>query len=474
MELSEKEKIEIVLRSDMNSSSGFEISLRDILEIFIKGKLIIVIFIIIGILLSSGGYFILAPNKASVNMMISFNFDGIEKGLDPYGNNFDISKMKSPNVLSNVVESLELSKYDISADDLRVNLELTPIIPGDVTEKIKSLEEAKKLNIQDIQDYTYYPNRYTITLYIPKSFPISETKAREVLDELFKQYQEYFFYSYSDRSVLANALGPIDYNEYDYPEMSEVINNQITIIQNYLRTKNKEIGASDFRSKKTGFAFADIIDSIAVLEKVDVQRIDSIIASYNLTKNKDTLIKLYEHRIQKGELASQKKSDEAKIYSDVVNKYQKDKNVLLVPGLDQQSSVETTEESKYYDELMEKSASAGVSAQNSIHDAAYYKAQIEKLSKDTVEITQKQAAEKQVLDLLPDIKTKLQNWINVTNDTVQEFYVLQLYSKAITKLSPAEYTGMLASLLVFAAIGMVAGLVIGVLIILSKNYLRIN
>ncbi len=470
MEL-EKEKIEIILKPEMNNSSGFDISLRDIIDVFVKGKWLIALFVIIGLILSSVGYFIVTPNKASVNMMISFNFDGIEKGLDPYGNNFDISKIKSPNVLNKVVENLELSKNNISADDLRVNLELTPIIPGDVTQKIKSLEEAKKQNIQDIQDYTYYPNRYTITLSIPKSFTISENKSKEILDELFKQYQEYFFYSYSDRSVLANALGPIDYDKYDYPEMSEVINNQITIIQNYLKTKNKEIGASDFRSKKTGFAFADIIDSIGVLEKVDLQRIDSIIGAYNLTKNKDTLIKLYEHRIQQSELDSQKKTDEAKIYSEMLGKYQKDKNVLLVPGIDQQSSVETTGESKYYDELMEKSALAGVSAQNSVHDAAYYKTQIEKLTKDAVDIAQKQSAEKQVLALLPDIKNKLQNWINVTNDTVQEFYESQLYSKAITKLSPAEYTSVsVKTMLIYCGIGVSLGLLLGICIAFLNTY----
>ncbi len=473
MEISGKEKIELVVRQDRNDNKGIEISLRDIIEVILRGKWLIALMVVISIILSSVGYVLVTPYKGTVSMMISFNFDGIDKGLDPYGNNFDISKIKSPVVLNKVVENLGLSKYDISADDLRTNIDLTPIIPGDVTQKIKSLEEAKQQNIEDIQDYTYYPNKYTIKLNIPRSLNIGATKEREILDELFKQYQEYFFNTYSDKSVLSNALGPIDYDKYDYPEISDVIQNQIDIIQNYLATKNKELEANNFRSKKTGLAFVDIIDSIGVLKKVDLQRIDSIIGSYNLTKDKDKLIKLYEYRIQQSQLESMKKKDEAKIYDDKVSKYQKDKNVLFVSGSGQDANtVETSETSKYYDEMMDKSAVAGVDAQNAVHDATYYQMQIDKLTKDTVEIAKKQAAENEVLSLLPDIKKKLENWIALTNDTVQEYYDTQLYNSAITKLSPAESSGTLSSMKLYLAIGLVAGLAIGLFVTFLMEYWR--
>lgn len=473
MDISGKEKIELVIRQDRNDNKGIEISLRDIIEVILKGKWLIALIVAISIILTSVGFVLITPYKGTVSMMISFNFNGIEKGLDPYGNNFDISKIKSPVVLNKVVENLELSKYEISADDLRTNIDLTPIIPGDVTEKIKSLEEAKKLNIEDVQDYTYYPNKYTIKLNIPRSFKVGAVKEREILDELFKQYQEYFFNTYSDKSVLSNALGPIDYDNYDYPEMSDVIQNQINIIQNYLYTKNKELDANNFRSKKTGLAFVDIIDSIGVLKKVDLQRIDSIIGSFNLTKDKDKLIKLYEYRIQRSQLESQKKKDEAKIYDDKVSKYQKDKNVLFVSGMGEDANtVETSETSKYYDEMMDKSAVAGVDAQNAVHDAAYYQMQIDKLTNDTVEIHKKQAAEKEVLSLLPDITKKLENWIALTNDTVQEYYDTQLYNSAITKLSPAESSGILKGIVLSLAIGLVAGLLLGLFVAFLREYWR--
>ena len=288
MEVLKKEKVEVVLSRDKIGNRGIDISLRDIIEILIKAKWITAISVIIGILFAFAvGMYMqyLQPYKGSVNMIVTFNFNGIEKGLDPYGNDFDISKAKSPAVLSKVVENLNLSSYGISEDNIRTNLKIIPIIPGNITEKIRSLQESKAQNVGDGQDYTYYPNTYLVTLNLPRSFSISSFEAREILDELFKQYKKYFYNSYFSGTLLTDEIGPTDYSVYDYPQQIEIIKNQIITLKNYLKIKNNEVGASGFRSKKSGFTFGDIIDSITVLEKVDLQNIGASIDSYNLTKD---------------------------------------------------------------------------------------------------------------------------------------------------------------------------------------------
>ena len=37
--------------------------------------------------------------KPSLVALISFSFDGVEKGIDPNGDNFDVNKVKSPAVI---------------------------------------------------------------------------------------------------------------------------------------------------------------------------------------------------------------------------------------------------------------------------------------------------------------------------------------------------------------------------------------
>ncbi len=478
MEVMDKKKVELVLTHDKNDSRDINVSIEHIMETLLEGKFIIAITVVISLLLASiGGLFMeqrLQTFKGSASMIISFNFEGIEKGLDPFGNGFDITKIKAPAVLDKVVKNLELASKGINADILRTNIKLIPVIPGNITEQIKAQEEAKQQNIKEPTVNEYYPNVYIVKLNIPKTFYIDDVQAREVLDEIFVRYQDYFYYTYNNGSTLASALGPIDYDRYDYFQSVEVISNQISIIKNYLSAKSKEKGAKDFKSKKTGFTFNDILNSFEIIEKVDLQRLDALIGAYNLTKNKGELIKLYEYRLEKSELTSNKKADEAKIYTDTINKYKKDENIYVISGTqgEAESSIDTNKTSKYYDELIDKSTSAGVTAQDAKHDANYYKEQINKLKNDTVEQPKKQLAEKEVKTALPDIKTKLIKYIEITNDTVQEFYKSELFDRAITKISPAEYTKTRTKYNLYMALSLVAGLVLGVLITFIRKFLR--
>ena len=88
---------------------------------------------------------------------------------------------------------------------------------------------------------------------------------------------------------------------------------------------NQEYG-SNFRSVETGMSFGDIMESISIIKKVDLSRLDSIIGAYNLTKNKEKLIKLYEYRIKQAELSMNQKNEESALLTDIIQKYQKDQN----------------------------------------------------------------------------------------------------------------------------------------------------
>ena len=149
----------------------------------------------------------------------------------------DVSMIKSPVVLEQVVKALSLDQLGISSDDLRLSLNITPIIPGNVTENIKRLEEQKTGNIEPLQKYVYYPNRYLITFKMKRKLNVSAVTAQQIVDEVVKQYQQYFYRTYSDMSVLANAIHPVDYSEYDYPEVSKVIHKQLFFFSNFLFLK---------------------------------------------------------------------------------------------------------------------------------------------------------------------------------------------------------------------------------------------
>ena len=139
-----------------------ELSLAEIFRILLKGKWLIGILVFVAVIGTFSYLKFLSPEIGKVQTIISFNYNGIEKGLDPHGKNMDVSMIKSPLVLDNVVKALSLEQYGISSNDLRININITPIIPGNITEHITRLEEDIKGNIETLQKYIYYPNKNII------------------------------------------------------------------------------------------------------------------------------------------------------------------------------------------------------------------------------------------------------------------------------------------------------------------------
>ena len=473
-ELRSKEKIEVVLKNETPVEDGTEISLREILEALIKGKKLIAIILILALLSGIAANSIMTPYKGIAKAIISFNFDGIEKGLDPYGKKFDLSKIKAPIVINKVVENMELQQYGITVDTIRRNIEFEPIVPGDVVNKIKILKESAQKDkeaIERLEEYSYYPNEFVIKLNMPKDWKVSKSKGQEILNSIIDSYSEYFNYTYSDQELLANAVGTLNYEDYDYPEISLVMNNQINIIMSYLQKKSKE--APDFRSGETGLTFRDIMESVSIINNVDLNRMDSIIGAFKLTKDKEKLIKSLEYRIKRYELSKEKQMDESKITSEALDKFQKEKNILLIPGglNSTLGTMETEKTNPLYNKFAEQSVDTGVSAADIQHEIEYIRKEIALFqSEDDISVEQKKMAEQEVLLQIDKIKNKLSSWIDLTNTTVKEYYEVNLYKDAIMKLTPVQVYSANDKKMLNMAIALVLGLFIGIFAALLREY----
>ena len=438
-----------------------EISLRDIINVIIKGKWLIALITIICLLLTGLGSLYLDNNTQTAKIYISFSFDGIGSGLNPDGTRFDSNKIMEPVVVQKALDSLQIYSTVIRVDNVRRNMSVVPVVPNDIVEKTEILRKEG-------QDFTYYPNEFVINLKL--SDGIDSSTGGRILDAVVESYTNYFNDLYSDRSVLANAIGQLNYDEYDYPEVSSVIHNQINIISSYLSSKAKE--SNGFRSKQTGLTFGDIQESLAIIDNVDVSSMDSIIGAFNITKDKDKLITTYEYRIKVNELNKVKKIDEASQSKEMMNNYKREQQSILIPGLTtgENSSILQQENNSYYDSLADRATKAGVEASNRTHDNEYLLKEIERLKADTISAEAKMQAEKDVLNLLNNVKEKIENWIELTNKSVEEYYIQKL-NKAIMRLSPIEVRSDV-NILLNMLISLLIGLMIGILIAYFKDYWR--
>jgi hypothetical protein len=434
---------------------------------------VIVVCVILAIIVQS----ITKSYSYNVTSIISYNYKGIEDGLDPAGKNLDHNAVKSNIVLKDVIDRLKLDKNGLHIEDLKNNIEVAPVIPSNTVDKIKELESKKTLNVDEAQEFTYYPSKYIFTLKIPNGHGIDSEKAELIMNSIMNSYKKYFYYKYSDREIVENTIDKVQYSDYDYPEISSIINNQIELMVNFLTDKEKTKDGGNFRSENTKMSFKDITASLNVLKKVEVDKMDTIIGAFKLTKDKQKLIKLYEHRIKKLNLEKSKKQDESSITSNMTDKFKKERSITIIPKTTDENGksnvnekTEVISDSEYYDGLVDKSANANILARNNQHDSIFYKSEIERLNDDNIPEGQKKVAIKDVNELIKSIKKKLNNWTIISNKTLEDYYGETFYNKAITNNQLAIAVLPDNSLLVCGMAGMFIGCIFAVGITFFKEY----
>ena len=82
--------------------------------------------------------------------------------------------------------------------------------------------------------------------------------------------------------------------------------------------------------------------------------------------------------------------------------------------------------------------------------------------------------EQDVNEYIPVIKERIEHWIDLTNQTVDEYYQINLFNKAITRLSPSQYTSNLSDNKMVIAIAAALALMLGVCIVFIRYYLKKN
>ena len=447
-----------------------EINFREIIEIMLKGKKIIAISIIISLLVSFLGVYLTDTKKETVKVIIAVNSPGIEKGLNPDGTKFDINLIASNAIvrsaLQNIIvdddkKSVEVDKF---VEPIKRNIVIDPIVPGNIVDKILFMKKEGK-------DYEYFPGQFVITYNVSKDQKPKDKSGREILDALVDSYEKFFTDKYSGRTILANALGKVNYDFYDYGETSTVLHNQLSIIRNYLIEKMRE--GSDFRSKKTGLSFNDILESINIIDTVDIRKIDSLISAFNLTKDKEKLLIKYEYSIKTSVVEKEKKENEAKIAKDMMDNFKQEQNSVYIPGLTSditksEDNLKIGNSNSYYDSLAERSTNSAVEAANKVYDMQYIENEMNKIKSDQISEDTKKIVEKDVMVLVDYIKNKVENWVALTNDTTFEFYDLAL-NKAIKKLSPSESYAVYSKSKVFI-ISIAVGLFLGMFIVYFRHY----
>lgn len=421
-----------------------DITLREILVAIWKGKWLIILITIVALIVTGVGTYLMLPNSKSVVAIIEMNYPGIELGQNPDGSNFDIMQVKSPYVIESALKEMEFEDIGVKSDEIRRNIDITPIIPDDVAERAENM-------IRQGSEYIYHPSEFKITYKVNKAF--SYNQGISLVEAIISEYHKYFNSLYSDTKTIEKTIGSMDYTEYDYPDVVQVMNTQINTVQEFLKRKTEE--DSNFRSSETGYSFADLNRSFDILITVDTSKLESLVNSNTLTKDRDKLIKAYEYKVKRMELDRAKKNSEAEEAKKLMDQFKKEDFVIIPDGTGKDLRTENPQ--SYYNTLAETAIKASVEATSLQHEIDYYKKEIERLVSvsDRANIQLTTEADQ----LINTTKEKLLDLINTTNQTIEDYYSYK-YGNSIRQIAPAVMVSdinIIMNLLLAMAVGMMAG-----------------
>ena len=258
------------------------ISVWDLFKYIFKWKFIICIVVIAAML--CGYMYVQRGQTYSATAIIRLNDDCILEGKAPDGKTYDSYEIVSPNVLTEVISELSLSK---TVDSLRTRITVTPIVPD--TEK--EIRESKE---KTGEKHEYFPNTFSVT-YMGRVGEDTQ-QVRDILESVVNNYIEFYTHKYAKLASINDVAYSEEMGNYDYIDMAIMLSDNVDSIETTLNGYHQK--DSKFRSTSTGLTFSDLAKEYKYLQEFKIAGVFTDIYSGQITKNKDLLLKSY---IQKKE-----------------------------------------------------------------------------------------------------------------------------------------------------------------------------
>lgn len=410
-------------------------SILPIRAVYNNAKKLFVLWLVVAVAAAAilSGYNIIHDiSNRKIQVSVNFSFDGVESGHDPSGNKFDVNDIKSKSAIKKSLDELELEYDDIN--EIYASISISGNVPRDVINRITNYSSIysseNSIDSKRIQDTTYYPTQYTITMSCHE-VDLKFDDCVNLLNKLTENYKQTFFTNYGYKKSLETAVTAIDYNDYDYVDAVSVFDSSLLSLQDYIN----ELADKDetrFRSEKSGYSFADLSQSIETIRTEDLDMISSYITIYNVTKDKENLIVNYKFKIE--ELERNKKINEEKIQAlaETIDAYEKN-SILIFANATSGTDATLNQSTDTYDKLIDEQIAAQKEFSNCEQQIAKYNKRIKAL-----EGSLKKGSEDKIKEDFEKINNKINTLLESVNITVSEYYEDVVLKNAYMILSDAS------------------------------------
>ena len=276
---------------------------------YLKRWLPLILCFFIGMTLFS--YRVIAKKQSyTASAVIEYTNSSAKDGYAPDGSVIDVTEVASSGNMARVMENLGLSLGNYSLDRLCAGIKVEPIIE----EQALSIQEAVN---EEGEEYTIQPTAYVVSCTLDSSG--SEGLARDILNELLDVYFSDYSNKHINQEQVNNQTRDLAGTDYDYLEMVERIDQQLSDTINTLHIRY--LRERYFRSVNTGYSFSDLRDQFALIRDVNVSRLYSLILGNRISKDRSLLLNKYQNRIANYELTSQNAQESIDDILRIINAY---------------------------------------------------------------------------------------------------------------------------------------------------------
>ncbi|BEP30367.1 hypothetical protein [Helicovermis profundi] len=379
----------------------------------------LIISLIIALVITSLYYY---TRDVKISTIISLQFDGIEKGLNPDDTRFDYKNIVSEDVLKLVAKEANI-KY---TKELLSSIEIKEVLPSNIVRTIKS----RRI---DGDNYTYYPNEFIVSIDTKSKNGLTKEEDLKFLSKFKEGYEKYFIDKYSYPFIgLSNMVSYFDYSKYDYPELTKIFKSEFNMISSYLDVLIND--NKDFVSDK-GYTFKDIKETINISKDLDMDRIDSLVNRYELTNDVDILILKYKYMISRYELEKNKSISEYSSLDNLISIIKNNEHSVVIPS-SLGNSITINKLDDTYDTVASEATGSKLNVGKQEEKIKYLQSEIEKLSKLKSETKETKEAKAEVDKMVKELNQKILNWTDLIDEVSLEYFS-DKYSNSIELVEEA-------------------------------------
>lgn len=360
--------------------------------------------------------------KASV--VVNFGYEGIDQGLDPEGNWFDVNELKNAEVIERAAAAVGLSVDDGQVEAIRQNITIAGSLPKDIIGTMTSYSSAYESSSISTKTRTrataYYPTQYTMRLDY-RALGYTKAQGEQLLQAITSEYKTYFYNKYGYKADLVNTVLSADFSEYDYENAITVLDSRMAVLSGYVSSLMEQ-DKTAFRSKVTGYSFADIQSAVETIRAQDISRLSSYISSNNVTRSWKERAEQYKYMVEEAERSQLALEERLAMLDATISTYVKPQTVVMgtagVASSDGTvAAYQISQRSETYDALVQQRVELQTELSELKENISLYKQQIAQMrSNSSAEETA------YVEEQLNGVVTKIKGVLTNLDATAKEYY----------------------------------------------------